>query len=114
MCNDRYLFNTTLYIVLGSMSACGPLAAGGQEVYREITLEEGLQLPRQEYQHAAHVMLYAEWKENLYGRYPFQYAVMVTNRRQWHFGPYTLQNILFRYEQNILKLEAVDNLFSLC
>jgi len=54
------------------------------EVYREMALEESLQLPRQEYQHAAHVMLYAEWKESLYGRYPFQYAVMVTKGVHLH------------------------------
>ena len=47
------------------------------DVYREIPLEETLALPSAMYQHASHVMLYAEWKESLYGRYPFKYAVMV-------------------------------------
>ena len=47
------------------------------ELYETVSLERSLSLPSAEFQHAAHVMIYAEWKDFLYGRYPFMYAVMV-------------------------------------
>ena len=52
------------------------------ELYKEIGLEEALRnkVQEQDYCHAAHVMLYAEWPEALFDKYPFKYAVMVSPR----------------------------------
>ena len=47
-------------------------------VYEEMPLKEALTEKTQEYCHAAHVMLYAEWPGALFDKYPFKYAVMVS------------------------------------
>lgn len=47
-------------------------------MYEEISLADSLKRCRREdYSHAAHVMLYAEWPGALFGKYPYKYAIMV-------------------------------------
>lgn len=60
-------------------------AAGGSdrlssEDYEEISVEESLQVcTAEQYLHAAHVMLYAEYPGAFLGRYPHKYAIMVNS-----------------------------------